>query len=145
MNFRTYAAASMLLVVFGFAVYAADTAVEDLKCPVSGQPVNPEAFVEHNGGKVYFCCENCPKKFSADPAKYAAKANHQMAQSGQLKQTACPITGKAAKDSTAIDVQGVSVAFCCNNCKGKVAKAEGDEQLELVFGDSNKGFKAAAE
>lgn len=42
-------------------------------CPVSGKPINPEASVEHDGKKVYFCCEGCPKAFEADPAKYTAK------------------------------------------------------------------------
>jgi YHS domain-containing protein len=42
-------------------------------CPVSGKPINPKASVEHQGKKVYFCCENCPKAFAADPAKYESK------------------------------------------------------------------------
>jgi len=124
------------------SLWAADIG-KDVKCPVSGKPVNPEAFVEYNGGKVYFCCNNCPKAFQKNPAKYEAKANHQLAQTAQLKQVACPITGKPINASTAIDVQGVQVAFCCNNCKGKVAKATGDEQLELVFGAKAKGWEAA--
>ncbi|MCC6493914.1 MAG: YHS domain-containing protein [Pirellulales bacterium] len=43
------------------------------ECPVSGKPINPKAFVEHDGKKVYFCCEGCPKAFTADPEKYLAK------------------------------------------------------------------------
>jgi YHS domain-containing protein len=42
-------------------------------CPVSNKPINPEASVEHDGKKVYFCCEGCPKAFEADPAKFTAK------------------------------------------------------------------------
>jgi hypothetical protein len=59
------------------------------------------------------------------------------------KQVKCPITGKDLNPATVIDVGGVKVAFCCNNCKGKVSKAEGDEQLNLVFGDDafKKGFE----
>jgi len=123
---------------------AEKTPIENVKCPVSAKAVNPAAFVEYNGGKVYFCCNNCPKAFNADPAKFAAKANHQMAQTGELVLVACPISGAKTKPETAIDVQGVSVAFCCPNCKAKVEKAQGDEQLELVFGEKSKAFKAPA-
>lgn len=42
-------------------------------CPVSNKPINPEVSVEHDGKKVYFCCEGCPKAYEADPEKYTAK------------------------------------------------------------------------
>lgn len=118
---------------------------EDVKCPVSGKPVNPKATLEHNGGTVYFCCNNCPKAFKADTAKYAAKANHQMVQTGELKQVACPLTGKPVNPATEIEIDGAKVAFCCNGCKGKVNKASDEEKLNLVFSDdaAAKGFKAA--
>lgn len=113
-----------------------------LTCPVSGKPVNPEATVDYKGGKVAFCCTNCPKAFAANTAKYATKANLQLVQSGQAKEVKCPITGKDLNPETKISVAGTNVCFCCNGCKGKVTKAEGDAQLELVFGDKafDKGF-----
>jgi len=42
-------------------------------CPVSGKPINPEAVVEHEGHKVFFCCPGCPGAFKADPAKFTGK------------------------------------------------------------------------
>jgi YHS domain-containing protein len=142
MKTRLLCVVAIAAVAIAFSsLYAADKPGPDVKCPVSGKAVNPEATADFNGGKVYFCCNNCPKAFAANPDKYAAKANHQLAQTGQLKQTACPLAGKPTNPATEIDVQGVKVAFCCNNCKGKVAKASGDEQLELVF-KSGKGFSA---
>ncbi len=113
-----------------------------LTCPVSGKPVNPEATVDYKGGKVAFCCTNCPKAFAANTAKYATKANLQLVQSGQAKEVKCPLTGKPLNPATKTSVAGTNVCFCCNGCKGKVTKAEGDEQLELVFGDKafDKGF-----
>ena len=45
-------------------------------CPVSGKPIaatNAKAVAEYEGKKVYFCCENCPKAFAADPAKFKDK------------------------------------------------------------------------
>ena len=93
MKFRLSIAAAAVVAVFAaHALRAADAPA--LKCPVSGQPAKADKTADFNGGKVQFCCENCPKAFAKDPAKYAAKANLQMAQSGQLKQAACPLTGK---------------------------------------------------
>src|ERR1700682_4506929 len=64
------------------------------KCPVSGKPAAKDHAVDFEGGKVYFCCDNCPKAFEANSAKFAAKAHHQMALTGQLVETKCPFTGK---------------------------------------------------
>ena len=124
---------------------ADEKALKDAKCPVSGKDINPDAIVEYNGGKVYFCCMNCPKAFKADTEKFAGKANHQLVQTGQLKQVACPLTGKDVNPEASVDVAGVKVGLCCMNCKGKVEKAKGDEQINLVFKDTKKGFKPAKE
>ena len=49
-------------------------AVEQTICPVmDGNPINKALFVEYEGKKVYFCCEECKGKFLADPAQYMAK------------------------------------------------------------------------
>ena len=123
--------------------YAADAKLEGIKCPVSDKAVKAASSVDYKGGKVYFCCDNCPKAFNKDRAKFATKANLQLVATGQAKEAKCPITGKDLNPTTAIEVGGVKVAFCCNNCKGKVSKAEDDEQLNLVFGDEafKKGFE----
>ena len=42
-------------------------------CPVSGKPVDPTKTLTHEGKVVGFCCENCPKAFQKEPAKFAAK------------------------------------------------------------------------
>ena len=40
-------------------------------CPVSGKELAEKTvYVDHEGRRVYFCCEACPDKFTADPAKY---------------------------------------------------------------------------
>src|SRR4051812_31323609 len=94
--------------VLAGSLIAADDKAPALKCPVSGKAVNPSAAtVDFNGGKVAFCCDNCPKQFSKNPEKYAAKANLQLVQSGQLKQTACPLTGKPVNPEATVDVAGV--------------------------------------
>lgn len=126
------------------AVWAAD--LSGIKCPVSNKPVNADATADYRGGQVYFCCTNCPKGFAKNTAKFASKANLQLALTGQAAQKGCPISGKKLNDDTALDVAGVSVKFCCNNCRGKVAGAEGDAQRDLVFSDKafDKAFKVSA-
>jgi YHS domain-containing protein len=121
---------------------AADDAPK-LKCPVSGKFVNKDHGAAYKDGQVYFCCENCPKAFQADTQKYASKANAQLVATGQYKEVKCPLTGQALNPKTATKIGGVSVAFCCNGCKGKVAKAKKGDKLDLVFSDAAfaKGFE----
>lgn len=127
-------------VVAGSLIAAGEHAAA-LKCPVSGKAVNPASTLDFNGGKVAFCCDNCPKEFAKNPEKYAAKANLQLVQSGQLKQTKCPLTGKDINPEMAVDVDGVHVGLCCKNCKAKLEKASVEEQENLVFKDTSKGFE----
>lgn len=126
-------------------LYAADKKVdlEKAKCPVSGKECKEDTGVAYKGAKVYFCCNNCPKAFAKDTAKYAAKANMQLVSTDQAKEIKCPLTGKDLNTATAIKVDGTEVCFCCNNCKGSVSKLTGDEQIEKVFGDKafEKGFE----
>ena len=114
-----------------------------IKCPVSGKAIKAASFAKHNGGKVYFCCDNCPKAFAAKKSKFAAKANHQLVATGQAKLVKCPLLGKKLNPATKISIAGVNVCFCCNGCKGKAGKAKGDAQIALVFNDKAfaKGFK----
>jgi len=145
MQRRTFvlgATAAVGLSSLSFSVLnAADTATANLKCPVSGKAVDASKSSDYNGGKVYFCCDGCKAKFDKDSAAYAAKANHQLVASGQFAQKACPLSGGKAKEGTEVDISGVKVSFCCPNCQGKVAKATGDDQIKLAFGDTfAKGF-----
>ncbi|MHC4555208.1 MAG: hypothetical protein ACYSUS_07965, partial [Planctomycetota bacterium] len=38
---------------------------EQTLCPVMGNPINKEVFIEYKGKKVYFCCPGCDEKFTA--------------------------------------------------------------------------------
>jgi YHS domain-containing protein len=125
-------------------LYAADKVnLDKAKCPVSGKECVEDSGTDYKGAKVYFCCNNCPKAFAKDKAKYAAKANMQLVATGQAKEIKCPLTGKDLNPETKIKVAGTDVCFCCNNCKGSAEKLTGDEQIEKVFGDKSfeKGFE----
>ena len=48
-------------------------ALDDAVCPVSGEPAKADVFTEHDGKKLYFCCEDCKTKFLKSPEKYSKK------------------------------------------------------------------------
>ncbi len=119
----------------------AKAALPKALCPVMHQPIDKSVWIDYRGGKLYFCCQSCVKKFKAHEAKYAAGANLQLVVTGQAQQVACPITGKTIDPQHALKVGGVTVKFCCGVCEKKVAKAGAEEQIKMVFGTGfNKGF-----
>ena len=128
-------------------LYAAETIeLKDIKCVVAAKnPAKADNSVDYKEGKVFFCCQNCPKAFAKDTAKFAAQANKQLVATKQYKEVKCPLSGQDLNPDTAIDVAGVKVCFCCEKCQAKVAKAKGDEQINLVFSDDafEKGFEVA--
>lgn len=119
----------------------------DVKCLMNPEMnVKAETAVEYNGGKIYFCCNNCAEKFKADSESFAAMANHQMFVTGQILQKACPITGRPVAEGVTCDVGGVEVGVCCKSCQGKVNGAEDTAaKAALVFSAAayEKGFEAA--
>ena len=133
--------AALGLLISGSAFAA--KSLEKITCPVSKKPVKEEHAVAYKEASVYFCCPNCPKAFTKDTAKFAAKANHQLVATKQAKQIACPLSGQKTVDSTAVKIAGTEVKFCCEKCQGKVAKAKDDEQITLAFNDKafEKAFK----
>lgn len=137
-----------VLLVAAATVVAADVDLEGVKCVVAPRAATAGKSADYRDGKVYFCCDNCKGKFTADQKKFAIKANHQLVATKQYEQKACPISGAKLNPDTAVKLVGVSVAFCCNNCKGKVESAADDTaKLKLVFADKafEKAFKKKAD
>jgi len=140
-----FTAASLMVGLVAFV--GADEKKEEPKfkavCPVSGKAAKEDQSAEYKGAKVYFCCGGCPDAFKKDTAKYATKANYQLAVTGQAKLVKCPLSGGKLNTETAIAIGDTKVCFCCENCQGKVKEAKGDEQIELVFNDKAfaKGFE----
>lgn len=139
--------ASVLLLSFT-AILAEEVKLDGVKCILNPKAAaKADKSVDYKGAKVYFCCDNCPKAFAKDTAKFAAKANAQLVSTKQATQEKCPLSGGATKADKTAKVAGVEVAFCCENCQGKVNKASADEAVELVFNDKafEKGFKVKTE
>jgi len=110
--------------------------LEGVKCIMNPEAdAKAETALEYKEGKVFFCCKNCRKKFDEAKEKPAAKANYQLVATKQYKQEKCPLTGNKLNEEQTVEVGKVKVTFCCGNCKGKIAKKEADEQLELCFND----------
>ena len=134
---------TLAVAVIGGGIVAAEkVSMDGIKCIVAGSKAAlAENSVDYLDGKVYFCCQNCPKKFEADKAKFATNANYQLVATKQYEQGVCPFTGNKLDPAKAIDVAGVKVSFCCDNCKGKAEKMKDDEKLESIF--SQKAFEKA--
>ena len=48
-------------------------------CPVmEGNPINKNLYVDHDGRRVYFCCDMCVDTFKKDPEKYIKKLDEQL-------------------------------------------------------------------
>lgn len=43
------------------------------KCPVEGEDIDPAIYIDHNGKRIFFCCEKCRKKFTKNPEKIVKK------------------------------------------------------------------------
>lgn len=122
---------------FATVSFAVDTKIDfaSMKCLVSGAAAKEDKSSDWKDGKVYFCCGSCLKKFDGDNKGFAAKANHQLIASKQVEQKACPFSGGDVKAGTAIEFKGASIAFCCNNCKGKAEKMSDDDKVAKLFGE----------
>lgn len=133
-----------VIAVFATALIAAEgVKLEGVTCLFADKAAKADKSADYKGAKVFFCCDNCSKNFAKDPAKHAVVANKQLVATEQFVQKACPLSGGKLKDGTAVKVGGVDVKFCCENCQGKVAKADAAEAAELVFADKafDKGFE----
>ncbi|MFW5960486.1 MAG: hypothetical protein ACOCSE_05150 [Chitinivibrionales bacterium] len=42
-------------------------------CPVMGNPINKDLYVDHNGKRIYVCCNACITEVKKDPEKYLDK------------------------------------------------------------------------
>jgi len=49
---------------------AAGTEIAQKTCPVTGDPIDPKVYLDHNGRRIYFCCSACVTTFKKDPDKY---------------------------------------------------------------------------
>jgi YHS domain-containing protein len=64
---------TLLTLAFVALTSLASAAPVNKTCPVGARPARTDITSFHNGKEIAFCCNNCKKKFDAEPAKYADK------------------------------------------------------------------------
>jgi YHS domain-containing protein len=42
-------------------------------CPVMGGEIKKDVYLDHEGYRIYFCCQACVEKFKKDPGVYLQK------------------------------------------------------------------------
>lgn len=98
-------------------------------CPVTGEPIKRDVFIEHDGEKVYFCCSGCIPKFKASPAKYLPAVYRQLYP--QTVQVTCPVMGGTVDGKTSTEYHGRRIDFCCDSCISKF-KADPAKYLSKI-------------
>lgn len=111
-----------------------------IKCVVSGKQTTQKYHADHKRGKVYFDCNASRIAFQADKRQFGTKANHQLVVTKQYIQTKCPISKNriSTEDSFTASVAGVSIRFCCQECKTSfLEQYKSPAQIEALFAQSN--------
>ncbi len=107
-----------------------------VRCPVSGKPVDKSVSVEHHGAKIHFCCKGCVPKFEADPHKYMGD----LAKWFTL-QTKCPVSGHDIDPAVSVTTKsGDTVYFCCQKCV-KPFEADPEKYLRKMHETASEGVE----
>ena len=90
-------------------------------CPVMGNPINKDIFIEYEGKKVYFCCNGCDDMFLKEPGRYFDKLPQFKVgvledNQDEIGQTLCPVMGNPIDKEIFIEYQGRKIYFCCPGC-----------------------------
>lgn len=89
-----------------------------VKCPVTGEPTNPDVVVEVGYKKVSFCCMGCAGKYKKNPDAYKTGLAN-----SYTYQTKCPVMGKEINPAVSVKLaNGQSIYLCCKGCDTKIFK-----------------------
>jgi membrane fusion protein, copper/silver efflux system len=89
--------------------------------PVCGMNMDPKASgtvkTEYKGETYYFCCENCKKRFEAEPEKYISKKSSGT-ESEATKDPVCNMgVDPKTPDVVKTEYRGETYYFCSEDCK----------------------------
>ncbi len=96
---------------------AASKAAQTL-CPITGEKINTAVYGDHQGKRVYLCCQECVEKFKQDPAK-SVKAMEDKGIILDAAQVNCPVMGEKIDRKVYADYGGRRIYFCCQGCIDK--------------------------
>ena len=103
------------------AAPAAKVFQDQTACPVSGEPIDEETFVDYEGHRVYFCCENCSEKFAAFPDAWLYKM-YKAGVQPENTQTTCVVSGMELENrDNFVQVLNKRIYTCCGKCAKKVS------------------------
>ncbi len=124
MSARSCCLTAVVMLALGGSTLAEDKAAAKPSgplCPISGKAVDLKVKTMTDDGPVFFCCEGCSKKFTADPAKYKEQVAAQRKALAHLPkvQETCPLSGKPISKEAFVQADGKKVYFCCKGCSGK--------------------------
>ncbi|MCA9285641.1 MAG: hypothetical protein KDA22_10520 [Phycisphaerales bacterium] len=104
-------------------------------CPVSGRPLGDKPVIMEIDGREYrFCCNDCPEKFKADPAKYIPAIDKAIV---EQQKAFYPLTHCVVMTEDEL-VEGEAVDYVYNNrlvrfcCKGCIKKFNQDPKAFLA-------------
>lgn len=61
------------LLGFGWSLPGVAQAAPQTNCPVLGNKIDKNVFVDYQGKRIFFCCSGCVGEFKKDPGKYLDK------------------------------------------------------------------------
>jgi YHS domain-containing protein len=114
-------AMAILFLIPGIVFSAERELKSQTTCPVLGDKIDKNVYLDYEGQRIYFCCAGCKDTFLKDPEKYFKKieADGVLLESVQKK---CPVMGGDIDKKEYIDYKGRRVYFCCAGCKEKFNK-----------------------
>ena len=120
-----------------------ETSKAQTLCPVMGNPINKEVFVDHDGMRIYFCCPGCDGTFKEDPEKYLdqMKAGGIQPEKTPRPQTLCPVMGNPINKEVFVDHDGMRIYFCCPGCDSTF-KEDPEKYLEQMKAEGIRPEKA---
>lgn len=65
--------AALGLLIFGWSMPGVAHATPQALCPVLGNKIDKNVFVDYHGERIYFCCSVCEAQFTKNPGKYMKK------------------------------------------------------------------------
>ncbi|MCT4534816.1 hypothetical protein [Halodesulfovibrio sp.] len=76
-SFLKITVAAFVAVTFVVSGTASFAGSKQVKCPVMGNTINKKLYADHNGKRVYFCCQMCLPKFKKNPTVFIKKLESQ--------------------------------------------------------------------
>ena len=90
-------------------------------CPVLGEKINKDVYVDYQAQRIYFCCPACKETFLNDPEKYMKKIADENVLLESVQKN-CPVMGGKIDKNIYTDYNGRRIYFCCESCMQSFSK-----------------------